>query len=102
MCAGGDTFISDMMTRCGLVNIHENQARYPETGISELKKAGCNLLLLSSEPYPFQHTHILELQQQLPGTDILLVDGEMFSWYGSRLLKSPAYFNKLLAQIHTK
>jgi hypothetical protein len=51
--------------------------------------------LLSSEPYPFKEKHIAELQAVLPDGKIVLVDGEMFSWYGSRLLHSPAYFNKL-------
>ncbi len=59
----------------------------------------CELLLLSSEPYPFKQKHIDELQQQLPDTKIILVDGEMFSWYGSRLLHAPAYFKRLLKEL---
>jgi hypothetical protein len=31
-----------------------------------------------------------------------LVDGELFSWYGSRLLQSPAYFNKLINKLTAK
>jgi hypothetical protein len=55
----------------------------------------CELVLLSSEPYPFKEKHIRELEGLLPRTIILLVDGEMFSWYGSRLLKAPPYFKQL-------
>ena len=98
MTAGGDTFIHDMLERCGLDNIFSGHSRYPETNTEELKQLGCELLLLSSEPYPFRQKHIDELQEQLPNTRILLVDGEMFSWYGSRLLKAPGYFEKLLLE----
>ena len=99
MTAGGDTFINDMLQLCGFENIFAGKARYPETSIAELQTAGCQLLLLSSEPYPFKQKHIDELSGQLPGIKIILADGEMFSWYGSRLLRSPAYFTQLIAQI---
>jgi ABC-type Fe3+-hydroxamate transport system substrate-binding protein len=99
MAAGGDTFIHDMMKRSGLNNVFANIPRYPEVSIAQLLSANCQLLLLSSEPYPFKEKHIAELQQQLPQTKILLADGEMFSWYGSRMLQAPAYFGKLIAQV---
>lgn len=99
MTVGGDTFINDMMCKCGIANIFEAQKRYPETSIEYLQHIGCQLLLLSSEPYPFSQKHIVELQRSLPATRILLVDGEMFSWYGSRLILAPAYFNRLLEQL---
>lgn len=99
MTVGSDTFIHDMLDRCGLENIFLNKIRYPETTVEELNDAGCELLLLSSEPYPFKQKHIDELQEQLPGCKIMLVDGEMFSWYGSRLMKAPAYFKELLQRL---
>ncbi|HWH61758.1 MAG TPA: helical backbone metal receptor [Ginsengibacter sp.] len=91
MVAGGDTFISDMMQYCGMQNIYSNMKRYPEINIEDLKDK-CELLLLSSEPYPFKEKHIRELQSQIPAVKIVLADGEMFSWYGSRLLKAAKYF----------
>ncbi|MEO5893442.1 MAG: helical backbone metal receptor [Ferruginibacter sp.] len=100
MTIGGDTFINDMMTRCGLQNTFAHMTRYPQTTVAELKEAGCRLLLLSSEPYPFKQQHIAELQASLPKAKILLVDGEMFSWYGSRLLKAPGYFEELMSKIN--
>ncbi len=96
MTAGGDTFINDMMKYCGLENIFENKTRYPELTIEQLSTANCQLILLSSEPYPFAQKHVDELQQLLPGKKIILVDGEMFSWYGSRLLKAPSYFKSIM------
>ncbi len=105
MAAGGNTFINDMMKRCAFKNVFENVTRYPEITISQLSspdsyRDNCQLLLLSSEPYPFKQQHIDELQQQLPTTKIVLADGEMFSWYGSRLLYAAEYFKKLIALVH--
>ncbi len=99
MTVGGDTFISDMLECAGFENIVAHQTRYPEIKIDELQNLNCELLLLSSEPFPFKQKHAEELQKQLPATKIILVDGEMFSWYGSRLIKAPAYFQQLQQQI---
>jgi ABC-type Fe3+-hydroxamate transport system substrate-binding protein len=96
MTIGNDTFIHFMLSRCGLQNVFGDRIRYPAITIEDLQMARCQLLLLSSEPYPFKQQHIDELQQQLPDTQIMLVDGEMFSWYGSRLLHAPDYFESLL------
>jgi len=99
MTVGGDTFINNMLQHCGFENIFSCKTRYPEISIDELQTASCDLLLLSSEPYPFKQKHIDELSEQLPGTKIILADGEFFSWYGSRLLKAPAYFGELIKAI---
>lgn len=99
MTIGGDTFIHSMLQAAGFTNIYANKTRYPELTISDLQTANCQLLLLSSEPYPFKQKNIDELQKHLPNTRILLVDGEMFSWYGSRLLQAPGYFQKLGKQM---
>lgn len=96
---GGDTFIDNMLRYAGLNNIFAQLNRYPEITIQQLQTINPRLLLLSSEPYPFQQKHMDELQQQLPDTKIVLVDGELFSWYGSRLLKAPSYFEELRQRI---
>jgi ABC-type Fe3+-hydroxamate transport system substrate-binding protein len=95
MTVGGDTFIHSMLRAAGFENIFKHLSRYPETSVEELKAENCQLLLLSSEPFPFKQKHLEELQALLPETKILLVDGEMFSWYGSRLQEAPGYFMKL-------
>lgn len=100
LTVGGDTFIHDMLQRAGFKNIFAAQKRYPEVMLETLRELRCELLLLSSEPYPFGQKHIAPLQAQLPRTKILLVDGELFSWYGSRLQWAPAYFKKLQETIH--
>jgi ABC-type Fe3+-hydroxamate transport system substrate-binding protein len=100
MTIGGDTFIQDMLSRCGLVNIFANNHRYPEITVQQIQEKNPQLVLLSSEPYPFKEKHIEELKFHLPDSKFLLVDGEMFSWYGSRLIKSPAYFQGLLKSVN--
>lgn len=96
---GGDTFINDLLQRAGFINVFADQKRYPQVTMEQLQKAECEWLLLSSEPYPFAQKHIDELQPLLPHTKILLVDGELFSWYGSRLRYSAHYFQNLRKQI---
>ena len=86
MSIGRDTFIHDMLTRSGLHNVCADSARYPLLSRDDLRALDPELVLLSSEPYPFKEKHILELQELLPNARIQLVDGEMYAWYGSRLL----------------
>ena len=95
MSTGGDTFIHDMLRRCGFTNLFSAQSRYPIVEPAAL--TGCDIVLLSSEPYPFRDKHIAEIQNMLPGVIVRLVDGELFSWYGSRLLQAPDYFRSLQA-----
>jgi ABC-type Fe3+-hydroxamate transport system substrate-binding protein len=92
MTVGKDTFITDMFQYCGLQNVFADKERYPIVTIEDIQNVAPAIVLLSSEPYPFKQKHIDELQQCLPNSKIILVDGEMFSWYGSRLLKSAEYF----------
>lgn len=96
MCAGGDTFISDMITRMGWVNVLASTNRYPEVDLAELALLKPDTILLSSEPYPFKEAHIEEIRAALPLADIQLVDGEMFSWYGSRMKKAVPYLQKMV------
>lgn len=99
MTIGGDTFIHDMLQHCGCTNVFAHRQRYPETTIAELQSVQVELLLLSTEPYPFKQKHADALQALLPATTIALADGEFFSWYGSRLCHAPAYFTQLLAPL---
>jgi ABC-type Fe3+-hydroxamate transport system substrate-binding protein len=98
MAAGCGTFINSMLQLCGFENVI-NISRYPELTAANLIAANPAVLLLSSEPYPFSQKHIDEFKNILPNAKILLVDGELFSWYGSHLLHAPAYFNKLINKL---
>jgi ABC-type Fe3+-hydroxamate transport system substrate-binding protein len=94
MLAGKQTFIDDMLNRAGFENAISGD-RYPEISIDQLKKLRPECIFLSSEPYPFKDEHVKEIQRICPDARVSIVDGEMFSWYGSRLLLSPAYLRSL-------
>ncbi len=95
MVAGRGTFIQAVLNLCGLENVIETD-RYPELLPEEIVHLNPEVVLLSSEPYPFAERHIAELRALLPETKFLLVDGEMFSWYGSRMRLAPQYLNTLV------
>jgi ABC-type Fe3+-hydroxamate transport system substrate-binding protein len=99
MVAAGETFINNLLPYCGVDNIFSNETRYPEIELKSLTVKKCALILLSSEPYPFKEKHQKDMEELLPGVPVLLVDGEMFSWYGSRLSKAAAYLEKLKEQL---
>lgn len=100
MTVGHDTFIHNMLTKAGFDNVFSDLMRYPEIDPETLAEFKPEVILLSSEPYPFNEKHIEEIKSIVPSAKIILVDGEMFSWYGSRLLNSQPYFNELQRRIH--
>ncbi|GAA4395728.1 helical backbone metal receptor [Nibrella viscosa] len=95
MVAAGNTFIDSMLTAAGFRNAFGHLSRYPQISEADLRATDPDLIFLSSEPYPFKQNHIAELQQVCPSARVMLVDGELFSWYGSRLLRSAAYFRQV-------
>lgn len=96
MVAASQTFINDMMKYAGLQNVFTDLERYPVISMEELQKQNPEMILLSTEPYPFNEKHKEAIEQLFPKINIEIVDGEMFSWYGSRLLKSIEYFHSFL------
>lgn len=103
MGAGEDTYIDSMLDYVGWENLLKDKTgRYPELTMKDLKKFVPDLLLLSSEPYPFKEKHLEEFRNELPGTEIMLVDGEMFSWYGSRMEWAFPYLNELRQKLKKK
>lgn len=100
MAAGHNTFITEMLKECGFTNVFVSEkSRYPEITTQNLVEKNPDFIFLSSEPYPFKKKHKEELNAYLPNTKIVLVDGEMFSWYGSRLLYAFDYFERLLNEL---
>lgn len=95
MAAGRGTFIDDMLARAGFLNAFAHLSRYPEISPAQLAAAAPRHLFLSSEPYPFGEKHFAEFQPLCPAAQIRVVDGELFSWYGSRLRYSAAYLRTL-------
>lgn len=97
MSIGKDTFIHAVLQHIGCINVCENKSRYPELTAELITQLRPELILLSSEPYPFKEQHIQELKAIVPNAELKLVDGEMFSWYGSRLIQAPDYLQKIFS-----
>ncbi len=96
IAVGRNTYINSILEKIGFENyVLEN--RYPTLDTSE--QIAPDILLLSSEPYPFRTEHIRTFQLKYPETKVILVDGEMFSWYGPRMIEAPIYFEKLILNI---
>ncbi len=95
MAAGGNTYIHEMLYQSGFENAAGALMRYPTLSVDAMRKLEPDTILLSSEPYPFRETHKEEMQALFPGVKIVLADGQMFSWYGSRLQYCWKYFTSL-------
>lgn len=95
MVAASNTFIDDMLQQLGCVNVFCQRKRYPEIELEILADLKPDFIFLSSEPYRFTSNHFDEFLQHSPQSKVILVNGEMFSWYGSALLKTPDYFMEL-------
>ena len=96
MTAGSDTFIHNVLSEIGFENIFKNQTRYPEIRAEYLAEA--DVIMLSSEPFPFKEKHIAELKEVYPQKKIMIVDGEAFSWYGTHIAKCESYFRELILE----
>jgi len=96
MVAAQNTFIHHLLMINKFENVYNNFQRYPEIDIklmaSEIKP---DVIFLSSEPYPFKEKHKKEIELLNNNSKVILIDGEYFSWYGSRLINAFDYFKKL-------
>ncbi len=85
MTVGGDTYIHDVLRNWRLQNVFGHRKRYPKIDLQQLAERNPELVLLSSEPYPFKEKHLAVVEEACPNARVLLVEGEWFSWYGSRM-----------------
>ncbi len=95
-CAGKETFINSMLEKAGFHNVCQVN-RYPELGTFDMTEP--EVVLLSSEPYPFKEADRVQFEKQFPEAKVIFVDGELFSWYGSRMRLAAAYFAQLRKEI---
>ncbi|MCI5059007.1 MAG: helical backbone metal receptor [Flavobacteriales bacterium] len=100
MIAGNNTYINDFCDNLGLNNLGVLfPGRYPKIEPHDFQNVpDPEFVLLSSEPFPFKEKHLKHYMQLFPNSRILLVDGEVFSWYGTRLLKRIDYLKTLKEQ----
>ena len=93
MAAGRNTFINKLLQLNNFSNaIEDEDSRYPEIELDDFPEV--ETILLSTEPYPFKEKDARELRRKL-NKEVIVVDGEFFSWYGSRLIKAFDYFKTL-------
>lgn len=99
MTIGSDTFIHHILQEIGFENSFKDRTRYPEITVEDL--ADTDIIMLSSEPFPFREKHIEELKATYPEKPIMIVDGEAFSWYGTHIAKCGQYFKDLIAEVES-
>lgn len=99
MAVGPNTFIGDLLKKSGIQNsISEPSARYVTLSKSEIEKLNPDYIFLSSEPFPFKDSHAHELKK-ISNAQIVFVDGEIFSWYGSRMTRIKKYLTDLFQRL---
>jgi ABC-type Fe3+-hydroxamate transport system substrate-binding protein len=101
--AGADTFIAAFLAEAGGINVAPaDRGRYPEVQPDEIESSDADVLLLSSEPFPFREEHAAQLRSDLGERSrerVLLVDGELLSWHGARLREGVPYLASLSERI---
>ncbi|MEO9887570.1 MAG: helical backbone metal receptor [Balneola sp.] len=94
MVAAKETYIDSILSHYDLTNVFSDLERYPQVSLEDLSTKSPDLILLSSEPYPFKQKHLEEIQKACPDSKIELINGEWFSWYGSGMVKAFTQLNK--------
>ena len=96
MVAANDTYINEMLQLNRFENIYEHMSRYPKVEINRIRHEGDpDVVFLSSEPFPFKDEHAIEIATYTNRSVTVFSDGEMFSWFGSRMLLAFDYFKEL-------
>ena len=98
MTVSKDTYIASMLAELGWRVPDLGMDRYPRFAWSQDLVDGLDAVLLSTEPYRFTEDHADALEKQL-GIPVLLVDGEMMSWYGSRALAGLRYLRTVRERV---
>lgn len=100
MVAANHTFINAMLEETGFENVFKCRNRYPEIDLDDQDLHKAEIILLSSEPFPFKTEHVKQFKALFPKKQVIIVDGEMFSWYGSRLQRAFDYFISLREKLN--
>ena len=97
MTISRDTYISQTLALANWVTVcHDPETRYPEVCADARLLADTDIVLFSSEPFPFKPAHVDELRLLTDDTDTAFefIDGEMTSWYGSRAVAGLRYLRE--------
>jgi ABC-type Fe3+-hydroxamate transport system substrate-binding protein len=105
MSVNRDTFAHALLSQAGGRNVFGSlPVRYPEITLDALSKASPDLVLLCTEPYPFQLKHIVELAEAtgVASDRFVIADGEYLSWHGSRTPNGIDYAEKLICTARSR
>ncbi|NIQ38127.1 MAG: ABC transporter substrate-binding protein [Proteobacteria bacterium] len=110
IAVGSETYIEDVLAILGYQNVFTSSNlkdlkikvgfNYPTITLEDLIHLKPDAIFLSTEPFPFRRRHIDRLRSQIDRidpeyateVDIRIVNGEYFSWYGSRMIAAFRYF----------
>ena len=98
MTVSRETYISRTLALVRWLTLPEqSEARYPEVDVHGAMMREANLVLFSSEPFPFKAKHMDEFRSvaDCSGKRLALIDGMMTSWYGSRAIEGLRDLRKL-------
>jgi len=95
MVAGNNNYINDILKKTGLINVFEHKEGYAKVTAKEMQECQADFVLLPSEPYKFDNSHISTYKNLINKATVLLVDGQLFSWYGNRMLLAINYLKNM-------
>lgn len=101
MTISRDTYISQMLALANWETIcHDPGTRYPEVHANDELLEHTDIVLFSSEPFPFKAAHVEELRKLTGDTETpcAFIDGEMTSWYGNRAVDGLRYLREFTSR----
>lgn len=101
MVVGGDSFIDALLSLAGGVNVFgDHPERYPAASAEQIAQARPDVVLLATEPFPFEEKHRDELAgaSGLARERFCIVDGELLSWHGSRTPRGIDYAEQVMVR----
>jgi len=102
MTVSRDTYIARTLSLVGWRTVgHDARVRYPALDITAGLLRRTDVVLFSSEPFPFTETHLEEFAgaYPCPGVRLAAIDAQMVSWYGSRAIAGLRYLKDFAAGI---
>ncbi len=96
IAAGTGNYINSLLSGFGFNNcLSGSFRRYVRMELNELKRLKPDIVFLPSEPYNYTIADRIKFEKLFPASKVVLVDGEMFCWYGSRMQKAGGYLKDL-------
>ena len=100
MTQRADTYGASVLAHLGWANpFGAGPDRYPETDLDAVGALAPALIVLPSEPYPFEERHRAEVEAGVPGARVVTVDGRDLFWWG---IRTPAAIARLACPALTR